>query len=299
MRIFCLVLLTFLCFGCGQESLENILRPLTVPVEDDMNSVIAVPLSVQQALFNRSGTRERLKQRLLDLEEDSPDWERWMDQYVASMCLQEEQYTYYNRYIDAGGIAIIGNEIVSDEFFIAARDIILEMTSKRTELREILTPEKSRFRMVLLPPATVVVSRELPEDRTLALSLTPGSCSAGGLCFAMVQHHLDMRLFVHEFAHAIHFAIVGEFINTEPLDTDFDSRLKFAYETAIAENKWQGDYAEENYREYWAEGVKLYYYLVTDNGRVFEDLQAFAEYDPLLFELISKWFSISDFSGRY
>ena len=56
----------------------------------------------------------------------------------------DECLAYYTKYIDAGGIAIVGNHYVKDEQFYAAREVILLMTSKRPELREPLSLKKVR-----------------------------------------------------------------------------------------------------------------------------------------------------------
>ena len=50
------------------------------------------------------------------------------------------------KYLDAGGIAITGSENVSDMVFYAAKEIILTITSKRSEIREVL----SRYECTLI-----------------------------------------------------------------------------------------------------------------------------------------------------
>ena len=66
----------------------------------------------------------------------------------------DECLAYYTKYIDAGGIAIVGNHYVRDEQFYVAREVILHMTSKRPELREPLSlnsgDENRRFRVILI-----------------------------------------------------------------------------------------------------------------------------------------------------
>ena len=75
--------------------------------------------------------------------------------------------TYYTKYIDAEGIAIVGSDWVRDEQFYAAREIVLLMTSKRPELREPLSL-KTGFRIILL-------SADEPPDSEFELSID-GSC---------------------------------------------------------------------------------------------------------------------------
>ncbi len=64
----------------------------------------------------------------------------------------DRHLTYYTKYIDADGIAIVGNHYVRDEQFYVAREIILHMTSKHPEIREHLSLETNNrgFRVVLM-----------------------------------------------------------------------------------------------------------------------------------------------------
>ena len=66
--------------------------------------------------------------------------------YAKVKFLEVEQPKFYNRYIDADGVSIIGNEKTLDEYFVMARDIFLIMTSKNPRLRE---PLRDHFYMVI------------------------------------------------------------------------------------------------------------------------------------------------------
>jgi len=57
----------------------------------------------------------------------------------------DECLAYYTKYIDAGGIAIVGNRYVRDEQFYLAREVILLMTSKRPELRKPLSLNNASY----------------------------------------------------------------------------------------------------------------------------------------------------------
>ena len=79
--------------------------------------------------------------------EETASRKAWHDREVAKIkFLEEEQPKFYNRYIDADGVSIIGNEKTLDEYFVMARDIFLIMTSKDKRLRE---PLRDNFYMVL------------------------------------------------------------------------------------------------------------------------------------------------------
>ena len=55
-------------------------------------------------------------------------------------------------------------------------------------------------------------------------------------------------LFVHEFAHLVHFAIEGQLNSGE-----YISRFIGAYNAAMNAGLWQGAYASTNFEEYFAE----------------------------------------------
>ena len=74
--------------------------------------------------------------------EGSPDYDPEKDKafHVAEETkiaeIKEMEEAFFNRYIDADGVSIIGNEKTHDKYFVAARDIFLMMTSKVPRLRE-------------------------------------------------------------------------------------------------------------------------------------------------------------------
>ena len=84
--------------------------------------------------------------------EGSPDYDPEKDKawHAAEEAkikfLEVEQLKFYNRYIDADGVSIIGNERTLDEYFVMARDIFLIMTSKNPRLRE---PLRDHFYIVI------------------------------------------------------------------------------------------------------------------------------------------------------
>ena len=216
--------------------------------------------------------------------------------------LLARQRDYYDRYIDAEGIAIAGNHTVADESFREARNVILLMTAKHPELRDRLHTRHG-FYMILYK---VREGDKVPELYLYAKLLgspviSLGACSKGstltaqaitGYCFApeiMRQTKLTyphgygfVSLFAHEFGHAIETEIAR-------LDANFRDKLKQAYATSIELETWGESYAASNWWEYWAEGVVHWFYDIGE-GRAFENRQDFAERDPLLAELLGEWF---------
>lgn len=250
----------------------------------------------------------------------------WLLRVISQM---DQQRAYYQKYINAGGVAVVGNADMPDRYFVAAKKIILQMTSKHPEIREKLFPRNSGFRMILTP--STAAYWELPEN---LFRRNPkrviGSCVGVRYCYAYISsdyqtplphgYPLVAETLVHEFAHAIHWVIANEgwtltnpAERLPPLDPTFEDRLKRAYEMAKATGKWRikdpaiidgklGEvdvgpaYIMENYREYWAEGVVYWYYL-NSNHINFASREEFAAYDPLLYELLAEWFHEGSFAG--
>ena len=314
-------------WGCGDEGVENVLNPLDAPAAPDgVNAVTGVPPHVAAFLWDKFGTREELIARLVDLEQDDDNWEFYVDWLVRVIATMDRNRIYYSRYINAGGVAVVGHLHVPDAFFIAARNIILTMTSKHPEIRERLFPRNSGFHIALLPSHGY--SRELPHTLWSSNAThADGKCS-GGLCWSTVRYEADgrqlsMSAFVHEFAHAME-RVITRTVRTRtdpvellpPLDPTFEDRLKHAYDTAKAAGKWRsqevaiigGKVVEvegqplyiirKDYQEYWAEGVVCWYYLELSGIR-FASREEFAKYDPLLYALLSEWLHEGSFAGRY
>lgn len=298
-RLFCFILLCLFALGCGDEGIETVLHDLGAapPVQV---AVREMPPEIQTLLFDRFGTRDELIARLADIEQGDDNWEDQVDWFVRVIAKMDQHRAFYTRYIDAGGIVIVGSADVDDAFFIAARDIVFQMTSKHPEIRDQLSPE-SHFYMALLHEYDAT-DQGLPNRLFQPPAVTPVSGKCGPYCISRVWYGPGgMLTFVHEFAHAVHFAINGEgakSINV-PLDATFDDRLKAAYATAMAAGKWEGNYASKNYREYWAVGVEYWYNLSRAGAIVFASRAEFAAYDPLLYELLSEWFFKDTFDSAF
>ena len=113
-KFYFIFLVICLCVtACGSERFEGVVYDLIVPPAEVQTEL---PPSIWQALKDIHACSENLYS--ISLEQ-----------------LFEEQKKYYNRYIDAGGIAIIGNDTVADEYFLQAREVVMVLTSKHPELR--------------------------------------------------------------------------------------------------------------------------------------------------------------------
>ena len=308
MKRFTILLTTLLwLYGCGEVEITDQLSQLitaqpTAQQAEQATVISPIPPEIQTLIFESFGTREALIERLANIEHGEPDWEArigWLLRVIAKI---DQQYIYYDKYIDANGIAIIGHETVPDTHLLAARDIVLEMTAKHPVIRKRLSPTSniygnSRPYQVLLF-AYDGTARELPEFRLRpeVVKYMSGTCS--NFCYSSIfggAQNFDMQVFVHEFGHAIHHAIS---LGTDPLDATFNERLKKAYDTAMQQDKWQGSHASTNFIEYWAVGVEYWYYL-SKTPITFANRAEFAEYDPLLYQLLSEWLNEGEFPKSF
>ena len=290
-----LLLCVYLClFGCGEEHLQSVLYDVgsgPVVVETELPPVVWDTLKV---------VRERNLQTL-QLVSGNPNAAGMIAEETARVAeLKAWQEAYYDRFVDAGGIAIVGNSGIGDAHYIRAGQIVLSMTAKRPEVRERLSVGNG-FYMVLVGGEDTTGWGYPPEVRHTAIRIgyvPPPGCSQdsrGGYCQGWVLEHRVGRVFdnfVHEFAHAMDYSIITR------LDPDFYDQVKQAYETALVSGAWAGLYAEAAPGEYWAEGTVVWFYDIGP-GRLFETYAALAEHDPLLFDLLDAWFPRVSFAGRY
>ena len=197
------------------------------------------------------------------------------------------------KYLDAGGIAIISSDNMSDKVLHVAKDIILKITSKCPKIREVLliyecfliareesvaavlgldeNNPKYKFGCTLLLPQHPKIITQLASVVEWEHPIDSGN------------YNPDMGVFVHELGHAISFVI-------PTLDPNFHHFLKQSYERAMELEKWANERTAINEWEYWAEGVRMWYYEVGPSKR-FNTRDAFKEYDPGLANLLGNWLS--------
>ena len=211
----------------------------------------------------------------------------------------------YTKYVDADGIAILAGARVADAHLFEARTVVLMMPAKHPALRDRLRVQHG-FYMILFKYSTghddisavpeQYNAREgyYDEKNRCRMVTGWGDANVKGYCIAGVaQEHLGvMSIFTHEFAHALDSEM-------ERLSPGVLDRVKEAYQVAKVSdayrNLWDPYIITENWREYWAEGVEIWFYGIGAD-RKFETHEAFAATDPLLYGLLSEWFYQGTFS---
>lgn len=302
-----LILFCLSIFGCGDEGIEKVLHDIgAAPTAQGV--VGPVPDHVKAICWGKDV--ETLMAELDDALDH--DQVQTADHLIHRICLRREQEAYYTKYISAGGVAIMGNDVIDDRLFYGAQQVVFSMTQKHPELRALLSPSREnrpgatqhpirhdvtgrttpspKYRMILVHHVQGSVA--MPESRfqTGAIYYHPAYTigSHGTYGRVEVAATADGRLrfahvFIHEFAHAIHEAI-------ELLDTTFDARLEAAYAAAKENGSYFGDaWALKNKWEYWAESAVLWFYKLASPQKEFSR-GLFREMDPLMYELLDEWF---------
>ena len=345
MKTITFVCLTFvvLSIGCfdGDRGVLTELLPdaAPVPVRVPLTAEIAVgtgselvvspvPTAIEDALWGSWDASLDYLEWLLSLPELPPieRTESTVGSSFTPFCEHVHRRLFYDKYIDAGGIAILApsdrtsHVDVDDEYLFATREIILTMTSKRPELREVMSPENG-FRYVLVG---VSFAREVNMPRELRYTGGVAGFHFTGLAFGGVSWYpfesvgvLYSETVVHEMAHAIDYA----FDQHPHLFPDWGTRLRTAYTQAF-QKALQGkgffndpsQYALKNEKEYWARGAETWFTSLTgDNSTPFiyqhgdnlaNELKRTRRYelqrakmlaqDPLLYALLNEVFPVAD-----
>ncbi len=198
------VLLIFCLFGCHSDDIPRILRDVATLPE-----ITGVPEEVQILIWD---DRETLLAKLAAAEADAAaEYPTLPDGYLEvirqKICRLDEQRRYYTKYIDAGGITVIGSASVTDREFYSVRDIILRMTAKRPELRKLLSPSGGS-RVILVSAVYSGTIGETPEFTCFGHTpREPGGFASGRFQSMTLIGVCCWDVFVHEFAHQIHGAI--------------------------------------------------------------------------------------------
>ena len=228
---------------------------------------------------------------------------------------------FYTKYLDAEGIPVTTSPRVPDAALLAARDIVVTMTSRRPDIRRQLIAMGERVGVM----ATNEYTTDLPEqrdwkkpkiddsrltgcDRQAYLKIAAMSDreywnsrarGMGGLYTTGATENLlgypgsvyyGENILGHEFGHVMLTAIARA-----------DSRLYTRVEAAYAHDKaaglWQVSYAMTNLQEYWAEGVQFWF----DDNMAYKRLPALTilnhqdleRYDRPLWDALAEVFPAS------
>jgi len=220
---------------------------------------------------------------------------------------------FYKKYTDASGIPVLSSDKAPNAALLVARDIVIHMLSRRTDLREAMIAQNWRIGVMAQSEKTTDIpehrnlkkpsydevtdierahwdhiskmsDREYWDKRARGLGGNPTTCAEENLLGYPDTRYYGENIFVHEFSHAIHAAIR---IADPKLAADIDQ----AYRDAMAIGLWKGSYGTTNPDEYWAEGTQFWFYSnyeYRDGEHIINSPQDLMRYDPKLYELLSR-----------
>ncbi len=223
---------------------------------------------------------------------------------------------FYKKYTDALGIPVVSSEKPPDAALLVARDIVIHMLSKRPDLRQALIERRWRVGVMAQTEMTTDVpehrSRKKPplrndggmspaqreryekmtdkeywDNRARGLGGNPTTCAEENLLGYPGTRYYGENILVHEFSHAI---LNG---GIRAVDPKMFAEVQEAYAAAMAQGLWKGHYGATNFNEYWAEGAQTWFwsnYEFTDGERRIQTPEDLKNYDPRLFELLSRVF---------
>lgn len=170
----------------------------------------------------------------------------------------------YAKYMDIGGVPILGTRAVDDHALREARWIVERMIGHRPDVLAAIA--KKKMRLVVM--AKTEMTTDVPEHADLtpkaywdrrarglgATAARPAtSCAEENLLELPGDPYASENILVHEFAHTIHEH------GMTAVDPSFARRLSAAYANAKATGLWAGTYAITNENEYWAEATQSWF----------------------------------------
>lgn len=210
---------------------------------------------------------------------------------------------FYEKYVNADGLAIVSSGKVPDAALERARDIIDDMLANRADIRATM----ARWGMIVAIMAVSEVTTDIPEhsdlyeafpetdwdERARGLGPTLARRATSGaeenlLCYDDDKYS-GQDILVHEFAHAV----VRMGLELLPEGQGFRNQLSAAYTDALEAGLWENTYAADNPDEYWAEGVQAWFDLNGPPGATTNYINTRSElesYDPRLATLIKEVF---------
>ncbi len=209
---------------------------------------------------------------------------------------------FYEKYLDVGGLPVVGSGQVSEAAIREAAWIVNQLIGHRPEILQAMANNNTRLAVMAyneyttdVPEHKHLTPRVYWDRRARGLGATrraPAvSCAEENLLCHPGDPYSTENICIHEFAHAIHQ------MGMIDVDPTFDGRLKQAYESAIAAGLWKDTYASGNRMEYWAEGVQSWF----DDNREPDALHnhvntrvELKEYDPALAKLCDQVFGDRD-----
>ncbi|HUJ42692.1 MAG TPA: hypothetical protein VLW52_03690 [Opitutaceae bacterium] len=209
---------------------------------------------------------------------------------------------FYTKFVDIGGLPIVGSAKVSDYALLEARYLVDQMIGRRPDILAAIA--QNHVRLAVMAPSEFTTdipehSDLTPKDhwdvRARGLGATEArpavSCGEENLLGYRGDPYPAENILIHEFGHTIHER------GLSVVDPTFDGRLQAAYAAARRSGLWKNTYAGSNYREYWAVGVQCWFDAARENDADHNFVNTRAEiktYDRALAALLAEVFGEGD-----
>ena len=136
-----LLIAIVLLLGCGDTNSLHVLHDINTIVSEPGEVTDLTPEAWEKIRIVREYDLEstvKYRNKYLGTESYTTESEEYYQKLLVYIAERKKlQEAFYNRYIDADGIAIVGNDRTLDGFFVCAKQAILIMTAKRPELRNL------------------------------------------------------------------------------------------------------------------------------------------------------------------
>ncbi|XP_035671245.1 uncharacterized protein LOC118412473 isoform X1 [Branchiostoma floridae] len=236
-------------------------------------------------------------------------WDTWECYNVTSVprAVQTElnlDRTFYQKYLHAYGIPILGSSLLPDDALRRACYDVLFMLADRRDLRDSYYNFNGRVGIMAESEVTLNIPEHSSLDpffnqRARGLGATVARPISTGaeenlLCYSTDRYRVE-DIFMSELAHGI------DLLGCRICISDFKPRLQAAYRAALANGLWANTYAAANIDEYWAEAVQSFFNVNHERTRpdgIHNHVNTRAElqeYDPALYSIVDEIFPCGNF----
>lgn len=206
---------------------------------------------------------------------------------------------WYKKYIDVGGLPVLGSANVQDATLIRAADQLETLihtfpygpvpSLNSHKIRIVITARNEK--MSAIPEVFAQYGTKLDRRYWGGMGATTSLPVSVGTEANIMDNDGRENTFVHETGHTLMELALEE------IDPKFTPELDAAWKNAVATGLWTNTYSRTNIKEYWAEGIESYFNVnnpgPVGGNRVHNNIATrtlLANYDPMLYALLNRVF---------
>ena len=214
--------------------------------------------------------------------------------------------TFYKKYVNVSGLAVVGSGVVTDEALLVAAKIVKIMSSRRPDLHRALIEDRVRVAIMAQSEQTT----DIPEHRMYTdlnwargLGATRWSLASSGAEENVLawehDHYRGDNIFVHELSHSYLGVNLDapRYLYQMRSAVTLQHAAMHRYNASRARGLWNNTYSESNADEWFAVGAQIWFNAIRDgpeqgNG-LHNSVNSRAEleaYDKGLYELLEAVF---------